>query len=149
MKQSIKTITFKTNWMIFLMLSFIIVFSCKEYEDKNVSQFPSGKWKVIQLKSPQKLILFDSTKAYFLEYNTKDRIIITAEDNMLSGELMVVNNDSIKMKNLEMTDICCNSEDGNLLFRFFYGTLKYKENGNKLTLSSNGMDVTFEKQKIK
>lgn len=122
--------------------------SCKNNENKkqDAQTLPLGKWKIIQLKNPQIHIVFDTTRTYFLEHTTQNKIIISAEDNSLSGELIFVNKDSFKLENIAVTDVCCNSEDANLLFKFFYGTIKQEQLGDKLILSSNKTVITLEKQ---
>ena len=133
---------------VFFTSLFSIILSCKNDENKKqeVDKLPTGKWKITQLKNPQKTIVFDTTRTYFLEHNIQNKIIISAEDNSLSGELIVVNKDSFKMENLAVSDVCCNSEDANLLFSFFYDTIKQEQLENKLILSSNKTVVTLEKQ---
>lgn len=133
---------------VFFTSLFSIILSCKNDENKKqeVDKLPTGKWKITQLKNPQKTIVFDTTRTYFLEHNIQNKIIISAEDNSLSGELIVVNKDSFKMETIAFNDVCCNSEDTNLLFKFFFGTLKQEQVGNKLILSSNKTVITLEKQ---
>ena len=147
MKYSFKISTYKMQWTGFILLLCSSMISCNNYENKKqeVETLPTGKWKIIQLKNPQKSIVFDTTRPYFLEHYTKDSIAITAEDNSLSGDLIVVNKDSFKMENLAVSDVCCNSEDAKLLFSFFYETLKQEQLGNKLILSSTKTVVTLEK----
>lgn len=116
-----------------------------EHNNQITAELPMGTWRVIDLKSPERNIVFDTTRTYFFEHNTQNKIIISAEDNSLSGELIPVNKNSFKMENLASTDVCCNSEDANLLFKFFFGTLKYKQVEDKLILSSNKTVVTLEK----
>ena len=107
---------------VFFTSLFSIILSCKNDENKKqeVDKLPTGKWKITQLKNPQKTIVFDTTRTYFLEHNIQNKIIISAEDNSLSGELIVVNKDSFKMETIAFNDVCCNSEDTNLLFKFFF-----------------------------
>ncbi|MFV5702506.1 hypothetical protein ACM55F_11595 [Flavobacterium sp. XS2P12] len=147
MKYNIQLSRYSIQWTGFILLLFSFIFSCKNYENKKqeVETLPTGKWKIIQLKNPQVNIVFDTTRTYFLEHYAKDTITITAEDNSLSGELIVLNKDSFKMGTLAVTDVCCNSEDAKLLFSFFYDTLKQEQLGNKLILSSNKTVVTLEK----
>lgn len=133
----------KIKWICLLVL----VFSCKNYKNikQEVNTLPTGKWKITQLKNTQQSIVFDTTRSYFLELTTKNIITITAEDNRLSGEIIIVNNDSIKMESVTITDVCCNSEAAELLFKFFEDTIKYEQPGDKLILSSNKALVMLEK----
>ena len=146
MQYNIKISSYSIQWTYFLLLLFSFIFSCKNHENKKqeVETLPTGKWRIIQLKNPQVYIVFDTTSTYFLEHNAKNRIIITAEDNSLSSNLIVVHKNSFKMGNVAVSDVCCNSEEAQLLFRFFYDTLKYEQLGNKLILSSNKTVVTLE-----
>lgn len=148
MKFNTYTIRYLIVLACFLLLLFGLNISCNNYENKKqeVVALPTGKWKIIQLKNPQVNIVFDTTRTYFLEHYAKDTITITAEDNSLSGELIVLNKDSFKMENVAVSDVCCNSETAKLLFTFFYDTLKYEQLGNKLILSSNKTVVMLEKQ---
>jgi len=135
------------QWTGFILLLCSSMISCKNDENtkQEINTLPTGKWKITQLKNPQKSIVFDTTRPYFVEHYTKDSITITAEDNSLSGELIVVNKDSFKLETVAVSDVCCNSEAAKLLFSFFYGTLKYKQIEDKLILSSNKTLVTLEK----
>lgn len=60
----------KTKWVYLLIPIFIVVFSCKNYENnkQEVVALPTGKWRIIQLKNSQKLIVFDTTRTYILEH---------------------------------------------------------------------------------
>lgn len=142
--------SYKCEWMCYLLLLLLFVsfISCKKMEHKNqiTAELPIGTWRVIDLKSPDKNIVFDTATTYFVEHLTKNKIMILAEDNGLSGEFIVVNKDSFKIENIAVTDVCCNSEDAKMLFKFFYGKIKQKQLGNKLILSSNKTVVTLEKQ---
>jgi len=148
MKCNINTTRYSIALSRCLLILFVLIISCKNDENKKqeAATLPTGTWKITQLKNRHKSIFFDTTRTYFLEHYTKNSITIIAEDNSLSGALVVVNKDSFKMENLAVSDVCCNSEDANLLFRFFYGTIKQEQRGNKLILSSNKTVVTLEKQ---
>lgn len=147
MRYNIKTPSYSIQWTGFLLLFFSFILSCKNYENRKhkVEILPLGTWRIIDLKSPVKNIVFHTATTYFVEHQTKNKIVIQAKDNRLSGELIPVNKYSFKMENLASTDVCCNSEDANLLFKFFFGTIKKVQVGNKLILSSNKTVITLEK----
>jgi len=56
--------------MCFLLLFFVSFISCKKTEHNNqiTAELPMGTWRVIDLKSPDKNIVFDTTRTYFLEH---------------------------------------------------------------------------------
>lgn len=135
----------KTPWIYFIFFILLTFISCNNAENKETAMLPTGKWKVIQLKNPEKNIVLNSTGTYFFEHTIKNSIIITAEDNRLSGDFTLVNKDSIKINNLAITDVCCNSEAAKLLFKFFNDTIKYEQLGDTMILSSNKAVVVLEK----
>lgn len=87
--------------------------------------FPSGKWMAISIKNKDGIILFDKSRNYFVELKVDKELIVTAEDNILFGNFTETPSDSIKMGNIHLTDVCCNSDTAKALFDFFDVPVKY------------------------
>jgi heat shock protein HslJ len=147
MRFKIKT----TRYSIVLTSIFLVIFglsiSCNKYENKkqNSETLPLRKWKIIKLNNRHQNIVFDATRNYLLDSSIKNNIALFAEDNHLSGKLIFTNKNSFTLENSTITDVCCNSEAAKLLFTFFDDTIHYKQEEDKLILSSNKTVVTLEK----
>ncbi len=89
--------------------------------------------------------MFNKSGNYFVELNDVKELIVTAEDNILSGNFTETPSDSIKMANIHLTDVCCNSDTAKALFDFFDVPVKYTQQGNFLSLSSEKAVVELMK----
>lgn len=131
----VQVTTFNIKLDYFILLA-IVFLACKNQEDHASFTLPSGKWKAISLKNSDRSFVFDTNGNYFVELNLENRLIVTAEDNLLSGNLIGLSSDTLKMRTIELTDVCCNSDTANTLFQFFNYPIKYVQQGNQLTLTS-------------
>ena len=90
--------TYKIKLIIVFFFSFVLL-ACKNLKvGKNEKlKFPAGKWKAISLQNQEGTILFNSHKNYDVDLYVENKLIVTVEDNILSGYLIDRSNDSIKM----------------------------------------------------
>lgn len=126
----------------YFIFCFLLLFACtnKKVDTPLQMQFPQGKWKAFRLQNKDSVILFDLHKNYYVVLQTQNQLTITAEDNTLRGEVIKTSGDSLQIKAITKTDVCCNSKTAEALFDFFTSSFQIKQQNSKLILSSeNGV----------
>ncbi|MEM6717862.1 MAG: DUF6438 domain-containing protein [Bacteroidota bacterium] len=129
----------KTTLLSILVLTLI---SC----DASMEEFVGSSWKVVELNDNGTSV--EVTNDVMLKVNSDTKFSLKLDVNNCFGSYTITGKNDIKIEGLGCTEMCCDSKFSRAVTTALYKVSKINLKGNIATLSSEEVEIKFERQKI-
>ena len=126
----------KTTLLTILVLTLI---SC----DAATEEFVGSSWKVVRLKTNGTSV--DVTNDVILKVNSDTEFSLKLDTNNCFGTYAITGKTEIKLAGIACTEMCCDSEFSQAVVKALHQVSKIKLKGEYATLSSNEVEITFQR----
>lgn len=129
----------KTTILSILVLTLI---SC----DASTKEFIGSSWKVTELKINGTVI--KTTNDVILTVNSETNFSLKLDINNCFGTYTITGKSEIKLGTIGCTEMCCDSDFSKAVVNALYKVSKINLNKDRVTLSSDAVEIKFERYKV-